>query len=117
MIHMVKIDSVKWGELKIDGKTYFSDMYVYWDGKAEMRKKSHLFDMDEFVKLLQKDPKIIVIGMGFKSSSVKVPEEVSQMAEDKKVELFLETTPKAAEVFNAFVKEGKKVIAVLHSTC
>ncbi len=116
MIHMVKIDSVKWGELKIDGKLYYSDMYVYWDGKAEMRKKSHLFDMDEFVKLLQKDPKIIVVGTGF-NGVVKVPEEVSQMAEDKKVELFLETTPKAAEVFNAFAGEGKKVIAVLHSTC
>lgn len=113
---MVKIDSVKWGEIEIDGKTYFSDMYVYWDGKAEMRKKSHLFDLDELVKLLQKNPKMIIIGTGLKGT-VKVPEDVLRVAENKGVELFIETTPKAAEVFNAFAGDNKRVIAVLHSTC
>ena len=116
IISMVKVDAGKWGEVKIDGKSYFSDMYVYWDGRTEARKKGHLFDMDEFVKLLQKDPGIIVIGMGH-NGIVKVPDEVLQMAENKKIELFMEKTPQAAEVFNAFVKEGKRVIAVLHSTC
>lgn len=113
---MAKIDSAEWGKITIDGKTHYSDMYVYWDGRAEPREKSHLFDISEFVKLLKKNPRIIVIGMGF-NGVVKVPEEVLQMAEDRKVELFLETTPKAAEVFNAFAKEKKRVIAVLHSTC
>lgn len=113
---MVKIDSAEWGKFTINGRTYFSDMYVFWDGKAEMRKKSHLFDMDEFLGLLRKRPKIIIIGTGF-NGVVKVPEEVLQMAEDRNVELFMETTPKAVEVFNAFAGDGKRVIAVLHSTC
>ena len=113
---MVEVDASKWGELKINGKSYFSDMYVYWDDKTEARKKSHLFDINEFVKLLQKDPKIIVIGIGHEGT-VKIPDEVIQMAEDKNIELFVEKTPQAAEVFNAFAKEGKRVIAVLHTTC
>lgn len=116
IIIMVKVDAAKWGEVKIDGKSYFSDMYVYWDGRTEARKKGHLFDIDEFVKLLQKDPGIIVIGTGH-NGVVKVPDEVLQMAENKKIELFMEKTPQAAEVFNAFVKEGKRVIAVIHTTC
>ncbi len=113
---MARIDSVKWGEITIDGKAYYSDMYVYWDGRAEMRRKSHLFDIDEFAGLLQKDPEIIVIGIGHKGI-VKVPEEVLQLAEDRNLELFMEKTPQAAEVFNAFAGEGKRVIAVLHTTC
>jgi hypothetical protein len=48
---------------------------------------------------------------------VKIPDEVIQLAQDKKVELYMETSPKAGEVFNAFAGDGKKAIAVIHTTC
>jgi hypothetical protein len=28
---MVQIDCSKWGRVIVDGKNYFSDLYVYWD--------------------------------------------------------------------------------------
>ena len=35
----------------------------------------------------------------------------------KGVEIFKELSPKAADMFNAFVADEKRVVAVLHSTC
>ena len=113
---MVRVDSVRFGEITIDGKIYYSDMIVWWDGKIEYRKKSHEFGMGEFLRLLERKPEIIVIGTGM-SGICRVLEEVEQAAEDKGIEIFKELSPKAGEMFNAFVSDKRRVVAVLHSTC
>jgi len=113
---MVRVDFVKFGEVKIDGKIYYSDMTVWWDGKVEYRNKSHTFGMSEFLKLLERKPDIVVFGTGLEGIC-RILEEVEQTAKDKGVEIFREVSPKAAEMFNAFISDKKKVVAVLHSTC
>ena len=113
---MVKINSVKFGEIEIDKKVYYSDMIVWWDGKIEYREKSHELGMSEFLKLLERKPEIMIIGTGIEGIC-KILEEVEQTAKDKGVEIFKEVSPKAAEMFNAFVADKKRVVAVLHSTC
>ena len=57
---MVRIDWVKFGEITIDGKTYYSDMAVWWDGKKSMAAKSHEFDIMRLENLAAKKPEIIV---------------------------------------------------------
>jgi len=113
---MVRITKVKFGEITIDKKVYYSDMTVWWDGKVEYREKSHEFGMDEFLRLLEREPEIIIIGTGIEGI-VKVPEEVDQEAENKGVEIFKDTSPKAAEMFNGFIADSKRAVVVLHSTC
>jgi hypothetical protein len=111
---MVKITAVKFGEVEIDGKTYFSDMIVWWDGKFEYKSKSHEFGMSDFLKLAEKKPDIIVIGTGL-NNNCRVLDEVKQSAEDKGIEIYQELSPKAAKMFNAFVADKKKAVAVIHS--
>ena len=113
---MVRIDSVKFGEIAVDGKTYFSDLTVWWDDKVEFRDKNHEIGMSEFLKVMEKKPEIIVVGTGM-DGICKVLPEVEQAAQDKGVEIFKELSPKAAEMFNAFLSDGKKVVGILHSTC
>lgn len=113
---MVEITNVKFGEIEIDKKIYYSDMIVWWDGKVEFRMKSHVFDISDFVKLLEHDPEIVVMGTGM-NGVCKVTEEVEELAEKKDVRIYKELSPKAAEMFNAFVADKKRVVAVLHSTC
>jgi hypothetical protein len=113
---MVKITSVSFGEVEINGKTYFSDMIVWWDGKIEFRTKSHTFGMSEFLKLAEKKPEIIVIGVGM-NNMCRILDEVKQAAEDKKIEIYQELSPKAAKMFNGFIADRKKAVAVIHSTC
>ncbi len=113
---MVEITNVKFGEIEVDKKIYYSDMIVWWDGKVEYRAKSHVFDISDFLKLLEKKPEIIVIGTGM-NGICRILEEVEQAAEDKGIMIFKELSPKAAEMFNGFVADKRRVVAVLHSTC
>jgi len=113
---MVRIDSTSFGEVVVDGKTYYSDVTVWWDGIVEFRDKLHVFSMKEFTKIMVRKPESIVIGTG-QHGVVKVPDEVEEAAEKNKVDLFIETSPKAVQIFNSFLTEGKKVVAVIHSTC
>lgn len=113
---MVEINSVKFGEIEIDKKIYYSDMIVWWDGKVEYRRKLHLFGMSEFLKLLERKPEMIVVGTGM-NGICRVLEEVEQTAKDKGVKIFKDISPKAADMFNGFVADKKRVVAVLHSTC
>lgn len=113
---MIKIDFTKFGEVSINGKIYYSDMLVCWDGKIEFRVKKHIFDMDDFIALLKMKPEVIVIGTG-QTGIVKISDEVRQTAEDKKIKLYVDPSPKAVDMFNGLVAQGKKAIALIHTTC
>ncbi len=113
---MVNIDGVKFGELEIDGKIYYSDMVVWWDGKIEFRKKSHIFGMPEFKKVLKRKPNAIVIGTGL-AGIVKVSNDVKKIIKSKKIKLFVDVSSNAVDIFNGLVKTGKKAVAIIHTTC
>ena len=113
---MVEITGVRFGEIEIDKKIYYSDMIVWWDGKVEFRTKSHVFDINEFLKISEKKPELIVIGTGI-SGIIRIEEEVLQVAEEKGIDIYTEISEKAADMFNAFIADKKRVVAVLHSTC
>ena len=113
---MVEITGVRFGEIEVDKKIYYSDMIVWWDGKVEFRTKSHVFDMSEFLKISEKKPEIIVVGTGI-SGIIRVEEEVLQAAEEKGIDIYTEISEKAADMFNAFVADKKRVVAVIHTTC
>jgi hypothetical protein len=114
----MKIEWVKFGEISINGKVYYSDVIAYWDGDVELRQKSHVLGHNEFLRLARKEPDMIIIGTGFKDFLViKIPEEVEDLAKQKKIEIFVEDSIKASEIFSALVNDGKKAIAVIHTTC
>jgi hypothetical protein len=110
---MVKITSVRFGEVEVDGKIYYSDMIVWWDGSVEYKTKSHQVGMSEFLKLCERKPEVIVIGTGMNGMSA-VLDEVKQAAEDKNIEIYQELSPKAAKIFNGFLADKKKAVAVIH---
>jgi len=113
---MVRINSISFGEIEIDGKTYYSDVVVWWDGRVEHKTSSHEFGMNEFLGLLGREPDSIVIGTG-QSGCVHIAEEVKQTAEDKGIKIFADESPRASDIFNALVRDEKKVVAVIHLTC
>ncbi|MEM5812263.1 MAG: MTH938/NDUFAF3 family protein [Candidatus Aenigmatarchaeota archaeon] len=113
---MVRIESVSFGEIRIDGKDYYSDVIVWWDGKVDFVTKSHRFGMSELVRLLKKNPDVIIVGTGMEGS-VQIEEEAGQKLEDKGISFFPEKTPNAVEVFNSMVSDGRKAVALLHITC
>lgn len=112
---MVKINSFRFGSLKINNKTYENDMIVHWDGELATRESDHNFSKGDLIDLLVKGPDTIVIGTGT-AGGVKIEKAAENFAMSKNVELIAKKTPEAIEEFNKLSKE-RKVIAVIHVTC
>ena len=110
------IDGTSFGEIVINGRTYFSDMTVYWDGRLAVRGKEHVLEMGEFMKVLKSGPDIVVLGAG-QTGVVNIAREVVEWAKNKGMHIYRESTPKAVEMFNAFAGSGRKVVGIFHVTC
>ena len=111
-----RIDSIRFGEITIGDRTYYSDMVVWWDGKVEYREKSHVLGPEEFQTLSKRKPEVIVIGKGTTAGLLKVASNVIEFAKKSKIDIYTESSSKAVELFNAFANDGKKVVAVIHTT-
>ncbi len=113
---MVTVRFEKFGELVVDGKIYYSDMIVWWDGELEFVPKNHVLGMEIFSMMLRKKPDIIVVGTG-QQGCVRVSDEVRHRAIDKKIRVFEDKSGNAAEMFSCLAGAGKKVVAYIHTTC
>lgn len=112
---MIHIDKADFGEIVIDGKSYYSDVFISAKGAVEYKTKSHVIGASDVVVLLKDCPDCIVIGAGMEGS-VGIEPEVEQILEDKGIKLFADKTPNAAEIFNGLVADGKKVAGIFHLT-
>lgn len=113
--HMVKIDAVKFGEISVDGKVYYSDIAVWWDGRVALASKSHEFDILRLQELAQGEPDIIVVGTGMQGM-LKVLPEVKQACADDNIKVYADPTPKAMDVYNGLILQGRKVAGFFHVT-
>ena len=112
------IDSTEFGSIRIDGKTYYSDVIVYWDGEVKEIRVSvrHLFGLPEFELIREKKPEVLIIGKG-QYGLLKTDEEVKDLCEKEGIEFFEFNSKEAIEKFNDFLREGKRVVAFIHVTC
>jgi hypothetical protein len=113
---MVLIDSVKFGEITVKGKTYYSDALVRWDGRVVLRQKKHIIDMDDFIDMAKAKPEAIVIGTGI-HDVVRVSGKFRQEANYRGIRLYTDPSAKAVEMFNGLVAQGRKAVALIHTTC
>jgi hypothetical protein len=113
---MVEINSVKFGEVTVDHRTYYSDVIIWWDGRVEYRSKKHVFDLDELLKLMKRKPDAIVIGTGI-NGGMRITPEVSEMAETEKFRFHVALSPDAMDIFNGLVLQKKKPVTLIHTTC
>ncbi len=112
---MVTIESTRFGEIDIGGKTYYSDVTVWWDGSIEQRSKSKIYDEDCVAQLLKRGPEAVVIGTGQKGTA-KLTQGAKQLLLDRDVKLYLDDSAGAIEIFNSLASRGKKVVAVIRAT-
>ena len=115
-MYMVSVDYVKFGEVMVDGKVYYSDMVIWSDGEKEFIEKTHMIGMEAFSRLLRKKPDMVVIGTG-EYGRVRISDDVVQKAKRRGIKLFVETSPKAADIFNGLAATGKNAVFFVHTTC
>ena len=113
----MKIDSYSFGRIVINGKTYTSDVIMYPNrvDASWWRKEGHLLQLADVADALQAKPDVLVIGTGY-AGVMRVPRETVDRIASQGIEVKVERTGKAVEVYND-LQGAKTVIAALHITC
>ena len=110
------IDHYEFGKFVVDGKTYETDIKII-NGQVKTWK-DHSMSLEDIQELIDAKPKIIVIGTG-SAGMVNVSQEIKEAIKKAGIELYIEKTKEACELYNKLSQQyGKEnVAAILHSTC
>jgi hypothetical protein len=112
------IENYQFGKIKINGEVFDYDVEVRWNKEVLKwrRGESHIIDIEDVKRAVEQNPEKIVIGTG-ESGIAKATEEAQGFIKEKGVDLVIETTGKAVEVFNEEAKKAKRIIGLFHLTC
>lgn len=120
---MIKFESTAFGRVVIDGITHGDVTVVNGEvagrdtaGLKELYGTTHLIGEDEGDSLFSGDPEAIVIGTG-QFGAFKVKDEWRARCSKAGVDLVELRTPKAIAAFNRLSKDGRRVNALVHTTC
>ncbi len=113
----MKIEHYSFGNIIIDSHAYTSDVIVY-PGRVDAtwwRKEGHYLQAVDLTDVISARPDVLIVGTGF-WGVMTVPEETIRFIGSKGIELRIERTGKAVELFNS-MGNNRTVIAALHITC
>lgn len=120
---MIKIENLIWGKLVISKKKYWQVLIInqrVFPREVEKTKKElgtdHLLSQEEKKKLLSQSPEIILIANGW-NGILKVDKDFKKETLKKGIDLEILETPKAVIRFNYLQDSGKRVNALIHTTC
>jgi hypothetical protein len=117
-----KAEKATFGSITIDGQPYGHDVVIHLDGTVTRRKKalskkvygtSHMISLAEAEQVYQEGAERLIIGSGH-FGQVQLSVEAADFFKNRHLEVTLEPTPLATEVWNA--SQGK-VIGLFHLTC
>ncbi|MFQ5711220.1 MAG: MTH938/NDUFAF3 family protein [Candidatus Geothermarchaeales archaeon] len=91
---------------------YF-DLKIHADGLPSIREKSHYVSLEEAEDLIYEKPDVLIIGVGY-DELVEVDE---RLLNSTGIDLEVLETPEAVKRFNELRDGGKRVTAIMHSTC
>jgi hypothetical protein len=90
------------------------DLVIHTNGLPAIRgSKAHFVGLAEVEGLLEEGPDLLIIGTGY-DDLVQVEEEILAMCA---VQVLPLPTPQAVRRYNELRGEGKRVAALIHSTC
>lgn len=120
---MVRIDSMSFGVIGIEGKKYrIRDVAIFPDGVVRRRKcgrwllNHHKYEKEDIVDLVAAGAETVVIGTGI-YTGVKLSEDVREHANESQCELLDISSREVMQKFNEQVDLGKKVGALIHVLC
>ena len=111
------IDTYSFGNIKINGKIYTSDVIIYPDRvySSWWRKAGHELGVDDLEDVLDQRPDVIVVGSGDPGLMQVLP-ETEKLIKSRGIKLIVLQTKEACQIYNR-LSSPQKVIALLHLTC
>jgi len=115
---MMQIESYRFGEIIINGKTYTQDLIIFPERIRTnwWRKEGHKLHLEDLTEVLEYKPEILIVGTGY-DGLMKVPRELIETLEKKGIKVIVKKTKDACNEFNKYIKEKRKVVAAFHLTC
>jgi hypothetical protein len=123
--HEGPIERFEWGLFQINGEVHSAEgrgvgkdiCIVGGVVRPWQERKGHRLKTKMVLLVLKPDVEILVIGNGV-NGAIRVPEKTRQAIKTAGiVELIIEKTPAACEIYNRLVGEGKAVALLAHGTC
>ncbi len=113
----MKITGYSFGNIKINGDTYTSDVIIYPDHvySTWWRKEGHLLQIEDITDIINAGVPAVIIGTGF-YGAMKVPGKTLDYFKSHDIEAHIENTGKAVALYNK-ISVKQPVIAALHLTC
>lgn len=113
----MRISEYSFGSITVDGERYVKDVIVLPESVLSpwWRKEGHNLLPEDLEEAVAAAPELLVVGTG-KFGAMKVPAETVQFLKSKGIEVLVEKTGKAVELFNSAPKD-KKTVAAFHLTC
>ena len=101
----------------IEGKSFHSDLIIYPDkiDASWWRKAGHRVQFDDLTSVLAANPDVLIIGTG-SMSLMNVPEDLQKAIRKKNIDLYIEDSRRAVELFN-LINTKRRTIAAFHLTC
>jgi len=114
---LMKVESFKFGSITVSGKTYHGDVIIYPDrvDGSWSREEEHRPQIREFADIVKAEPDILIIGTGY-AGVLSIPDQIRNYLTSKGIEVRVEKTKQAIELFNT-LQDTEKVVAALHVTC
>ena len=112
------IESYDFGQITINGILYTKDVIITGEKTVAgwMRKEGHLLQVADISQAIEESaPEVAIVGTGY-DGMMGVPAETRLYFQRKGIELFVEKTREACDLFNALSKT-KRALAALHLTC
>jgi hypothetical protein len=114
---MNTIDSYNFGQIVINGRKYTSDVIIFPDRVQGnwWRDESHRLTLKDISGIIDENPEILLVGTG-NSGLMRVLPEVEREAEARGIQLIVQPTGDACEIYNQ-LSQTQRVAAALHLTC
>jgi len=111
-----------WGFVDVDGLGRLRDAKLWpgggrgWDWNETGTHHRPGIQPADLTELLDHDPEVVVLSRGRQLRLETTPEALA-LAADRKVEVIREETGAAIGEYNRLAAAGRRVAALLHSTC
>ncbi len=114
----MKIESYRFGSIKIDGKVYMRDVIIFPDKVLSpwWRKMGHNLSISDLNEVIEYNPDLLIIGTGA-YGVMQVPDSTLESLRERDIKVKVLKTGEAVKNYNEGIEKGVNVVACLHLTC
>lgn len=119
------IELFEWGRFVINGETHSMDgegvgkdiCILQGEVSSWKERKGHKLKPEMVARVFGRGVSVLVIGNGV-NGAIKVKKRTINAIMDAGIaELIIERTPKACEIYNQIVRDGRQAALLAHGTC